>query len=190
MDDRAPASESARIGRRFRDGDPEATAEVRSRVRRTLAFRGYGIPSEERADLEQIVMTQLWEAARRAHFDPDSGFWAFVELVVARRCIDFRRARRTEVPLDPEVVGPDPAPGPLASVLGRERASLAQVALESLPEPCRELFRLRFERNLGYAEAAEALGVRSGTLRVRMHRCVQQAQAILARLADASGNLR
>jgi hypothetical protein len=78
----------ARFVRRFVAGEPEATREALARIARMLAFRGYAIPAEERRDLAQEVATQVWLAAGRPEFDAERGFWGFVEVVAARRCID------------------------------------------------------------------------------------------------------
>lgn len=180
--DQTPSSEASEIGDRFRRRDSRATEEVRGRVERTLAFRGYGIPREDRRDLEQIVMAQLWEAVAQPGFDTGAGFWGFIEVVVARRCVDWLRGCKAEVPFEASHAGPDPSGDPQEAVLRRERYGLIEATLERLPEGCRRLIRLHLEQELTYAEAAEVLGTSEGALRVRMHRCIQRAQGILREL--------
>lgn len=182
--DEAPASASAQVGVEFKSGDPGAAEAVRDRVRRTLRFRAYGLSGEDRQDLEQIVMAQLWEAVASPGFDPAGGFWGFVEVVVARRCIDWLRKRKDETPIDAEEDVLDPSRGPLATALGRERQDLAWAAIARLPESCRQLLRLHLEESRSYAEMARILGVAEGTLRVRMHRCIRKARRIVADLEN------
>lgn len=169
---------------RVRAGNAAATGEVRRRVRRILAFRGYRIPPEDRFDLEQIVLVQLWQAVRRAGFDT-SGFWGFVEVLASRRAIDWLRARKPDTGLEPEHHFADPARGPLRLALDREQAELARTVLERLPEGCRELIGLHVRSGRTYAEIAERLGRSEGALRVQMHRCIQRAQRILGELLEA-----
>lgn len=181
---------SSSAGIRFKQGDPRAAEEVHDRVRRTLAFRGYGIPTEDRRDLEQVVMGQIWEAVAQPQFDPTAGFWGFVEVVVARRCIDWLRGRKEEVPIEDAIVQADPAGGPLASTLRREREDLAQAVVAKLPDGCRQLIGLHLEQGKTYAELAEILGASEGALRVRMHRCIQRAQRILSEFESARKSRR
>jgi DNA-directed RNA polymerase specialized sigma24 family protein len=103
MRDKTHRVGEAEVGRAFCRGRPEAVNEVRQRVERIVAFRGYRIPTEEKRDLVQEVMTQLWSAVNRADFDAGGGFWGFVEVVTARRCVDWLRRRRPETAMALEV---------------------------------------------------------------------------------------
>lgn len=187
--DTSATSQSAVVGERFKGGDRRAVEEVRLRVRRTLAFRGYGIPSEDRQDLEQIVMTQIWQSVERPGFDPAAGFWAFVDLVVARRCIDWRRSHREEVGLEESAELSAPQVSPLGAALARERRNLARAVVERLPAACKEIIRLHLAEGLSYAKAARRLGVGEGALRVRMHRCIKRAQKIRRHLEATEKSL-
>lgn len=177
-----PGEEAGELAVQMRAGSPAAVERVRARVRRVLRFRGYRIPAEERRDLEQEVMRQLWQAVNRTGFDPALGFRKFVEVVTARRCIDWLRAQREEAQMPPEIEDGD---SPLRSVLGRERLRLARAALAQLDEPCRELVSLRVGRGKSYRELSELLGRSPGALRVQMHRCLARARAVLADMESA-----
>lgn len=48
--------------RRFRDGDPEPTPEVRERIVRIVAFKGYGISLQEREEIAQKALLQVWQS--------------------------------------------------------------------------------------------------------------------------------
>lgn len=169
------------VVRPFAAGDPDAAAEIRARVRRIVAFRGFRIPREDRLDLEQTIMFQIWQAVGRSDFD-GTGFWGFVEIVASRRCIDWFRSRKGEVSLEPELERADTRPGPLRRALSRERAELANAALARLPEPCRELIHLHAGLNKSYKEISGLLGREEGALRVQLHRCIQRANRILSEL--------
>lgn len=167
------------LAERYGADDPAAVREVRRRVRRIVAFRGYGIPREDRRDLEQTVMIQIWEAVRREGFDP-SGFWAFVELVAARRCIDHLRTRRRETSFEEAPELADGGRGPLGEMLDKEEVSRAREALSRLPEESRQLLQLRVAERMSYREIAERLGASEGAIRVRFHRCLKRARDLLA----------
>ncbi len=172
-------SDPISIARLFRDRDPQATREVLERVRRILAFRGYGIPEEDRRELEQVVTTQIWNAVRRPDFDP-AGFWGFVEVVASRRSIDWRRRRKTEIPLEDAGDFADPGPGPLGALLEREKRQRVEETLARLPATCRRLIELVAGEGKTYRQAAAILGTSEGALRVRMHRCIREARELLA----------
>lgn len=168
----------------FRDGDRGAAREVRTKVARILAFRGYGIPREDRLDLEQSIMTQLWQSVGRPGFEP-GGFWGFVEVVASRRCIDWRRARREETALENVSEPSDPRPSPLGQVLEKEELRRAQAVLAKLPRACRDLIRLHAGQNRSYREIAEILGSSEATLRVQMHRCIKRARLMLQEMSNS-----
>jgi RNA polymerase sigma-70 factor (ECF subfamily) len=155
-------------------GDRELTQWVRTRVRRIVAYRGYGIPHQDQDDLVQAAMTQVWEAVRRPEFDP-RGLWAFVDTVASRRCIDWRRRQRPESTLDAVKSRQEPGEDALGSLLDSERTAIARHALSSLPEGCRELIELYVRDGLPYSAIALRLGRSEAALRVQMHRCVQRA---------------
>lgn len=174
---RASRQETEAVAIAFRRGTPEAVRAVRRRVRKIVWFRGYGIPEDDKKDLEQEVMTQVWQAANRPGFDAGSRFWGFVEVVTARRCIDWRRsqvARSRETTLDENL--PEPAGGPLRVTLDRERTGRAQAVLAQLAKPCRDLIYLHFAEGKSYAELSTVLGKSEGALRVQMHRCIARAR--------------
>ena len=167
------------IARELRRGSPRALRLARRRVRAILSFRGYRIPPEDRRDLEQEVMTQLWQAVNRAGFSDDR-FWGFVEVVTARRSIDWLRTRKPLIALDERAASD--APGPLGGVLSRERTELAHAALAQLAKPCRDLIYLHFALRKPYRELSGLLGKSEGALRVQLHRCVAEARRILTEL--------
>ena len=168
--------------RQLRRGSPEAVRTVRRRVRAILSFRGYRIAPEDRNDLEQEVMTQLWQAVNRSGFS-GTRFWGFVEVVTARRCIDWLRTRKSLTTLDENLA--TSARGPLGTTLAREDTELAHAALAQLAKPCRDLIYLHFAMRKPYKELSGMLGKSEGALRVQLHRCVTEARRILAELRAA-----
>lgn len=171
----APSSEE--WARRLRRGDAEAFHHVRQRVRRILSFRRLGLPEHARDDLEQEVMTELWQSVNRSGFDFRAGFWGFVEVVTSRRCIDWLRAHREGSPVAENLR--DGGMSPLDRVLDGERSEIASRILDQLDPQCRRLVAMRLQEGMPYARIARALGKSEGALRVQMHRCIRAAQRIL-----------
>lgn len=171
------------LARSLKLGRPEAVREVRRRVKRIVAYGGLAIPLQERDDLEQEVMADIWRAVNGPRFDFSAGFWGFVEVVTSRRCIDWLRTRRDKVALSEELAAP--VQGPLGDALERERATLASEVLAALDPRCRELIGLRLRDDLSYAEIARALGESEGALRVQLHRCVGRARQLVKRIDRA-----
>ncbi len=135
---------------------------------------------EERQDVEQEVMTQVWQAANRPDTDLGPRFWGFVEVVTARRSIDWLRTRRRHGELDPKLV--DSGASPLDSAMSSEQKELSAAVLQHLPEPCRELIHLQIGQEKSYREISALLGKSEGALRVQMHRCVQRAREIVTEM--------
>lgn len=185
-DERLTAPEG--LARHLKLGRPEAVQEVRRRVKRMVAYDGLTIPLDERDDLEQEVMADIWRAVTNPGFDFSGGFWGFVEVVTSRRCIDWLRARRDKLALSEELASP--AKGPLGDALERERAELATEVLSALDARCRELVTLRLRDDLSYAEIARALGGSEGALRVQLHRCVGRARQLVKRIGRARASDR
>jgi len=163
--------------RRFRRGDALAVQEARQRVSRILIHGALSIPPEERQDLEQEIMTEIWQAVNRPTFDYSAGFWGFVEVVTSRRCIDWLRSRRQSVGVPETMRSKDS--GPLGLTLERERRARVEEVLAELDTPCRELLLARFQDDLSYDEIARRTGKTRGALRVQMYRCIRRAGALL-----------
>lgn len=164
------------LGRRFGQGEAEASQLVRQRVRRILAFRSFGASHEEQLDLEQEIMTQLWQFTQRPAVDLGERFWGLVEVVTARRSIDWLRARRQYSEIDPEIA--DGRISPLDVAIRREQENRAQSVLERLPKGCRDLIVLSVREQKSYGEIATLVNKTEGALRVQMHRCLKKARAL------------
>lgn len=166
-------------------GEVAAVDHVRARVQKILAFKRLRIPDQDRDDLEQEIMTEVWQAVNRPGFDFTAGFWGFVEVVTSRRCIDWLRSKKTRVPLSENL--PDSGRNPLQKTLDNERTDLAEKILAALDPDCRQLILLRLQEGLSYRKIAHDLGKTQGALRVQMYRCIRAAQKLLGdHQADAA----
>jgi RNA polymerase sigma-70 factor (ECF subfamily) len=177
-----PTPTSGDWARKLRLGEPDAVHVVRHRIRKILSYRGLHIPAAEQEDLEQEIMTEVWQAVNRQAFDFTAGFWGFIEVVSSRRCIDWlRRQRKHAVPRSTLV---DPRSGPSEALLDQERSDLAIRVIRTLDPACRDLVAMRFHDGLSYDEIGVRVGKSPGAVRVQMHRCIQRARELMAELSD------
>jgi len=151
---------------------------VETMVRQFVRFEGYGIPTNERDDLVQEVLLQIWQAVTRPQFDPAQSLDPFIRAVACRRCIDWRRRRRAMVDLVEEM--PDERKGPEELTSESERLRVGCRVLARLSPSCRNLIRLHAVEGLTYARIAAILRRSEGALRVQMHGCLKSAQTIRA----------
>jgi len=163
--------------RRMRLGEAAAVDHVRARVRKILAFKRLRIPVQDREDLEQEIMTEVWQAVNRPEFDFTAGFWGFVEVVTSRRCIDWLRSRKVSAQISEDFL--DSGKSPLQKTLDNERTGLAEKVLAALDPDCRKLILLRLREGCSYSAIARDLGKTEGALRVQMYRCIRAAQHLL-----------
>jgi RNA polymerase sigma-70 factor, ECF subfamily len=185
--DLTPQDPDGPLVRRAQQGDREALAELYRRHERrayNLALRITGDPWEA-ADVGQDAFVKALSALK--DFRTEARFSTWLHRIVLNTAYDHLRRRRPETleeealehaaqgsrssfgPGDPGIV--DPLPQPL-----RE-------ALLALPEPFRLAVVLCDLLDFGYAEAADILQVREGTIKSRLFR----ARALLARDLTARG---
>jgi len=72
-----------------------------------------------------------------------------------------------------------PEPAPLTALEGRERSERLERAVDALPDRLRVAIVLRYQRELGYQELADALGVTKQNAAVLLHRAKKALRAAL-----------
>jgi len=166
-------------------GDDAAIVAVRGWV--VVAIGRYrGRLAGDAEDLEQEVLLDLMESLADGRFRRQSRLATYVHSYARFKCIDRLRAlgRRDMVELDDEAFTAE-GPSPLDELTQREGVELAQRVVAALPGDCRRLWEMIAD-GLSYREMSAATGLAEGTLRVRVHRCRQQALAIRAQLLGQS----
>jgi RNA polymerase sigma-70 factor (ECF subfamily) len=166
-------------------GDDGAIVEVRGWVVGAVG-RYRGRLAGDAEDLEQEVLLDLVESLADGRFRGQSRLATYVHSYARFKCIDRLRAlgRRDMVELDDEAFTAE-GPSPLEELTQREGVELAQRVVATLPGDCRRLWEMIAD-GLSYREMSAATGLAEGTLRVRVHRCRQQALAIRAQLLGQS----
>lgn len=175
------SAEDARIIREVLAGNANAFAELEKKYRRIVSFlvRKMIRNEEDVADLTQDAFVKAFAALSSFRFEYSFSSWLYK--IASNRCIDHLRRKRFQMlsidqPIatrDGSELTMDPADrGPHADeiLLAKERASMLQQALDTLPDKYRTVIRLRHEEDLDYMEIAARLGHPLGTVKAHLFR--------------------
>ena len=174
----AAADDSALIAA-WQAGDEQAAAELVRRHARALAqfLAGAGAPE---ADLDDLIQDTFVRAFRGVGgFRGQCRFRTWLLTIGGNLLKDAARrgARHQWVPLDEGLRATDGDPHERA-VAGEVERRLA-AGLERLTRMQRQVFLLRAQQGLEYAEIAAALGTSGGAARVHYHHAVRQLKEML-----------
>ena len=163
------------------NGDREAFEKIVEAYEKyvfSICYRMTG-NREDAADLSQEVFLKIWRGLPSFRFGCSFSTWIY--RVTNNLCIDFLRSRSRRAdtissdatnedgdPLLPEAA--DSAAGP--EELAAEADMRAQLyrAMDELDEEYKQALVLRAVSGLNYAEIAEILGIREGTVKSRISR--------------------
>jgi len=132
----------------------------------------------------------------RATFRGQSSVATWLVRIAVNLACDHRRSRRTSFwkslfhgsqaghGSDSSPGGPDsllaaavhPGPSPERAMAARQDAAAAWAAADGLPQQQRAVFLLRFAEEMSLEEIAEATDLRTGTVKVHLHRAVQSVR--------------
>ena len=158
-------------------GDQAAFEPLVTRYERVLfsvALRLVG-NYEDARDATQNAFVRAYEHLET--FDPDRRFFSWIYRIVVNECLNLRRARRANEPLEDTLETPG---GAFEAV---EAADRIQAALTALTPEYREVVILRHFVDLSYEEISEALGLPDKTVKSRLF----SARKRLAELLDPEG---
>ena len=159
-----------------REGNRDAFAGlVRLHQRRAyLVARAIVTVHEDAEDAVQEGFVRAWQAIER--FDPNQGFGAWVNRIVANAALDITRRRkvRSTEELSDALQSPFRDPAQDAELKSRLAAALAQ-----LPERARSVIVLHDIEGFTHVEIGEMLGIPGGTARSDLHHARQKLRALL-----------
>jgi RNA polymerase sigma factor (sigma-70 family) len=161
----------------FLAGNEEAVHHVQGWVDGVVHLGRWRFEDPESA--RQEVMMRLFDIVRSGRYGKRSSFKTFVFAVAKYTCVDlFRRERmRPGVETGERAPVSQPIGQPHQALERREDLELLRYVLQGLPEECRRLWRFVYGEGLDAAEVGRRLGLNAGTVRVRVHRCLQKARA-------------
>ena len=133
---------------------------------------------QEAEDLTQEAFIKAFNSL--ASFNEDYAFSTWLYKIATNNCIDFFRKRKLQTysldkPIqykDSEIQHeiPDPDLNPEKSIIARERTTLIQEAIRTLPEKYYTAIVLRHNEEKSYEEIAEVLDLPLGTVKARIFR--------------------
>lgn len=160
---------------RIRDGDADAFGELFDAYARSVYNHAYRLTGDWSAAEDAVSLTFLEAWRLRARVDEDGGSLRPWLLGVATNVTrNARRATRrhaaavARLPRDETVA--DFADEVAERIDDKEQLALVRKALNALRRPEREVLALCVWSGLGYAAAADALGIPVGTVRSRLSR--------------------
>jgi RNA polymerase sigma-70 factor (ECF subfamily) len=164
-----PDADQARLIEAFLRGDREAARVVDGWIEFALRD-GFRSMREEWEDLKQEIRLRIVTNLRGGRFAGESSLRTYVHRISRNAAIDLaRRAYRHRERGGLTADGPIamPARDEPAGVMNRD---LLSKLLDVLSERDRRLIDLVFAQHLSYAEVAELLGVKEGTVKARVFR--------------------
>ena len=142
-----------------------------------LCFRMVG-NAEDAADLSQESFLKAWNHLSSFHFEAAFSTWLY--RLASNTCLDFLRSvkRHPQVSLTVEdndgeeatLDIPDSAPSPEESLISSEEAALLARAMAELEPEQRQILTLRVVNEMSYADIADILRIREGTVKSRLSR--------------------
>lgn len=139
----------------------------------SVALRMLG-DREEATDAAQDAFVRAYE--KLASYDRNHKFFSWLYRILVNECLNVRRARRVQVPLDPDLTAPD---SPLEALETAERRARVQAAVASLPREQREVVVLRHFADLSYRGIADVLELPEQTVKSRLYDARQQLGRVL-----------
>lgn len=175
--------------RAFSAGDSAAFGSLVSRHQETVfkVVRRYARTADEARDLTQRAFLQALEASRRSGLSAEVPFKAWV----LRIAINLGK-NHVRDSVKRERLSEGEAPRGLVALADEalERAqqeALTRRAVLELPGRQREVFALRIDAGLPFAEVAATLGITEGNAKAHFHHAVKRLKEEVARLSTPGG---
>lgn len=158
---------------RIATGDSNAVKELLDRYSGLVwsLARRFTYTEAEAEDAVQEIFVDLWKSSAR--FDPSvAGEATFIAMISRRRLIDRQRKRSREpgrADIDMGIMGDGEDERPDRAAISEE-ASIAQRAIETLPEDQRRVLRMSVVRGLSHEKIARATDLPLGTVKTHIRR--------------------
>ncbi len=170
-----------------RNGAGEGLGELFDRYHTPL-YNFYAKMTGDRGLSEDLVQEVFLRILKyRRSYTPGNSFRTWVYQIARNARVDHFRKHRPQVEWTPEM---SPAVAPHDSAQQSQEAALLHRALMQMPEEKREVLVLSRLQELKYEEIARLLGCEVGTVKVRVHRALQELKEVFHQLqAQPKGNL-
>jgi RNA polymerase sigma-70 factor (ECF subfamily) len=181
----APADDAhddagVRLVEAARDGDRAAFGRLYDRYARMV--HGILLARVPLSEVDDLVQDVFLRALPRLHALRDvTRFGAWLATITRNRANDYHRHAVEEVELPEELSG-DQVEGKTADNCGDVEAVFLLAAIRGLSETYREILLLRLVEGMTGPEIAARTGLKHGSVRVNLHRGMQQLRERLARV--------
>lgn len=166
-----------------RDGAGETLGVLFDRYQTPL-FNFYAKLTGDRGLSEDLVQEVFLRILRyRQSYRPGTPFRAWIYQIARNARVDHFRKTRPQTELDPEIAAPPP---PFDPAERQEESLLLHRALTQMPEEKKEILILARFQELKYDEIARLIGCEVATVRVRVHRALQELRQIFRQLESGT----
>lgn len=158
-----------------------------------LCYRMLG-NAEDAADMTQETFLKAWRSLDGFHFE--SAFSTWLYRLASNCCLDFLRSqkRRPTVSLvmedaegEEQAYEPaDEAPSPEEQAIFQEEKNEINIAMQALDEEQRQVLTLRVVNDLSYAQIADILSLKEGTVKSRIARARENLRKNILKLRNKS----
>jgi RNA polymerase sigma factor (sigma-70 family) len=167
-----------------RSGEAEMLGVLFDRYQTPL-YNFYTKMTQDRALSEDLVQDVFLRILRyRQTYRPGTPFRAWIYQIARNARVDAIRKVKPEAPMLAEPA----APAAADAAQQKQEAQLLQRALMQLPEDKREILILSRYQELKYEEIARLMGCEVGTVKVRVHRALQQLREAFRQLERGVGS--
>jgi RNA polymerase sigma factor (sigma-70 family) len=143
-------------------------------------FNFYCRLTGDRTLSEDLVQDVFFRILKYRHtYKPGTQFRAWMYQIARNARMDSFRKSKPEVEFQPEMVKGE---RPADTVQQAQEAELLHRALMQLPEEKREVLILSRFQELKYDEIAKLMGIEEGTVKVRVHRALQELRGVFRKL--------
>lgn len=172
------------LTRAFSAGDAAAFGQLIKRHQDTVfkVVRRYARSIDDARDLTQRAFLQAFEAAERAH---DAPFKAWVLRIAINLGKNHVRdaGRWLLAPVGAVDTARPSLAAPHEALERAEEEALTRLAVLSLPTRQREVFTLRIDAGLPFAEVAQTLGITEGNAKAHFHHAVKRLKEEVEKLS-------
>ncbi|HMD40799.1 MAG TPA: RNA polymerase sigma factor [Candidatus Acidoferrum sp.] len=168
---------------RFATGDPDAF-EALFRQHQKAVYAWIVRIVRDAGIAEDLTVETFWRIYKaRARFDPTGNFQGWARRIATNAALDHLRSSRRETELPEDLAGPAQ---PDSVVRGETREQL-QRAFHQLPAKYRLVATLALIEDESYDKIAEATGISSAVVKIRVFRAVRMLRKTLQSLGVQMG---
>lgn len=162
----------------FAQGNPLAFEHIYNRFHTNifLVAHRYVRSEEEAKDIRSKCFIKLWELRESLHFESMGSLFAWLRSTITNSCIDYLRSISIRESKRPEIVKRYWQANEVDIFEASDKEALIlerlRKEIDRLPPKCKEVFNMRWLRDLKFREIAEELNTDISTIKKRYARAV------------------